>query len=117
MATNRASGEGTITTSSVVILTVASALVGVGARLVVTNTAASAARTLTVHVAQDGGVAATANQFLIEEPITAKENRAFSLPSVLRTGAKVYVKASAADLRFDIVLTLIPQTVSSTVTT
>jgi len=117
MATNRAAGENTITTSSVVILTVGDSLVGVGARLVVTNTNTTTIRTLTVHVAQDGGAAATANQFFIEEPLTGAENRAFSLPSVLRPGAKVYVKSNNTGLRYDIGLTLIPQTVSATVTT
>jgi len=114
MANNRVNAFGQGSTTSTAILTVDAAAVGMGARLMLTNTNASTTRTVTIHVAQDGGAAATANERFPSETLTAQEQRAFTLPPILRKGAIVYLKQdTGTDVNYDIGVTLIPQTASS----
>lgn len=115
MANRRIEEEGQLSTSvSSAIYTVPANMVLVGARLLTTNTDTSSDIAVTVHTDKAGGAASANNLRVNGVVVTAKEDRPFSLPNNLSSGAKIYGKAGTADaVNWNLTGVLIPQSVST----
>lgn len=98
------------TTVTTAVYTVPTGMVAVGARLGLTNTDASTAFPVTVHVSQSGAAAGTANLWINAETLTAGDHDDRSLPPSISQGGKIYAKAgTAAKVNYTITLVEVPQ--------